>query len=253
MIPKTIHYCWFGKNPKPEIAKECICSWKKYCPSYEIVEWNEDNYDISLAPIYVQQAYKAKKWAFVTDYVRLDVIYKHGGIYLDTDVELKKPLDDLLTYNAYFGFERGNIVATGLGFGAIKGFSFIKDLMSDYLEAKFINDDGSLNTTTCSRYNLKHFVENGLLINDKKQVLKNDILVLPSIYFAPINLTTGKYRHSKKTYSVHWYSASWFEERFCKDKFREIRKHYILKKPNEIMMKILGIKRYEKIKRFLKR
>ena len=96
MIPKTLHYCWFGRNPKPELAVKCIDSWKRFCPDYEIVEWNEDNFDIDACPLYVRQAYAAKKWAFVTDYVRLKLIYEHGGIYMDTDVELKKKPDVLL-------------------------------------------------------------------------------------------------------------------------------------------------------------
>ena len=100
MIPKVIHYCWFGGNPKPKLAEKCIKSWKKYCPDYEIIEWNEDNFDISAAPLYVRQAYEAKKWAFVTDYVRLEVVYNHGGVYLDTDVELLKSLDSLFQFES---------------------------------------------------------------------------------------------------------------------------------------------------------
>lgn len=108
-IPKVIHYCWFGHDPKPKLAEKCIKSWKKKCPDYKIIEWNEENFDISACPLYVRQAYEAKKWAFVTDYVRLKVVYEHGGIYLDTDVELKKNLDFLLNHKAYFGFEEGRL------------------------------------------------------------------------------------------------------------------------------------------------
>ena len=131
MIPKIIHYCWFGRNPKPELAVKCIKSWKKRCPDYEIIEWNEDNFDISSCPLYVRQAYEAKKWAFVSDYVRLKVVYDEGGVYLDTDVELKKGLDALLAYDAYFGFEDGTHVNTGLGFGAVKGAPILKEMMQD--------------------------------------------------------------------------------------------------------------------------
>ena len=139
MIPKTIHYCWFGRNPKPALAQKCIQSWKKHCPDYTIMEWNEDNYDISSAPLYVRQAYEARKWAFVTDYVRLHVVHDHGGIYMDTDVELKKNPDALLEYSAYFGFEDGQYVNTGLGFGAIPGHPFLKEIMADYEGIPFIN------------------------------------------------------------------------------------------------------------------
>lgn len=126
LLPKTIHYCWFGNNEKPKLFYKCYKSWKRFCPDYEIIEWNESNIDISSCPLYVQQAFEEKKWAFVTDYIRLKIIYENGGIYLDTDVELLKPLDDLLVYNAYFGFEDEKHINTGLGFGAAKGFELLK-------------------------------------------------------------------------------------------------------------------------------
>ena len=105
MIPKTIHYCWFGGNPLPPLAVKCIKSWKKYCPDYEIIEWSEKNFDVSSAPLYVRQAYEAKKWAFVTDYVRLYAMTTCGGVYMDTDVELVKPIDTYLSHEAFSGFE----------------------------------------------------------------------------------------------------------------------------------------------------
>ena len=111
MIPKVIHYCWFGKNPLPDDAKKCIESWKKYCPDYEIIEWNESNYDITKNK-YMESAYKEKKWAFVSDYARVDVIYQYGGIYLDTDVEVKKSFNDLLDNDSIWGFEEKNFIAT---------------------------------------------------------------------------------------------------------------------------------------------
>ena len=126
MIPKKIHYCWFGHNQLPESAKKCINSWKKFCPSFDIIEWNEENFNIDACPQYVKDAYSQKKWAFVTDYVRLKVVYENGGIYFDTDVELISRIDSLLKYNAYFGFEDGVYVNTGLGFGAVKGMGIIK-------------------------------------------------------------------------------------------------------------------------------
>ena len=126
MIPKIIHYCWFGGNELPESVRKCIESWKKYCPDFVIKEWNESNYDVTKLP-FMKDAYEAKKYAFVSDYARLDIIYQHGGIYLDTDVELIKPLDDrLLDTTCFMGMETPGTVATGLGFGAIKGHSFIK-------------------------------------------------------------------------------------------------------------------------------
>ena len=120
MLPKKIHYCWFGGNELPDLAIKCIESWKKYCPDYEIIEWNETNFDLECCD-FVKEAYKAKKWAFVSDYARLKVVYDNGGIYLDTDVELVKSLDILLQEKCYFGEETTGYVATGLGFGAENG------------------------------------------------------------------------------------------------------------------------------------
>ena len=113
MIPKIIHYCWFGGKPLPDEAKKLISTWKKYCPDYDIREWNENNFDINDC-FYVKEAFEAKKWAFITDYVRLKVLYDYGGVYMDTDVEVCKPLDDLLSYNGVSGFESPSAIPTGI-------------------------------------------------------------------------------------------------------------------------------------------
>jgi len=131
MIPKTIHYCWFGRNPKPKLAEKCIASWKKYCPDWEIVEWNEDNFDV-MQNGYTRKCIREKKYAFLSDYVRLVVVEKHGGIYLDTDVELIKPLDDLLQHSAFFGFETPEFVATGLGFGSVAHGEAVRSMLAEY-------------------------------------------------------------------------------------------------------------------------
>ena len=128
MIPKIIHYCWFGGNEIPENDKKCIESWKKYCPDYKIIRWDESNYDYKKNS-YMREAYEAKKWGFVPDYARLDIIYNYGGIYLDTDVELLKSLDEILDCEGFFGFESENLVNLGLGFGAVKGNEIIRDMM----------------------------------------------------------------------------------------------------------------------------
>mgnify|MGYP001780597132 FL=1 len=117
MIPKKIHYCWFGRGIKPELARKCIQSWEKYCPDYEIIEWNEDNFDINQYP-YLRWCYENRKWAFLSDFARLLVVYQNGGIYFDTDVELIRTPDELLMCNAFYGFENDENIATGLGFGA---------------------------------------------------------------------------------------------------------------------------------------
>ena len=128
-IPKVIHYCWFGKGEMPKLAKKCIRSWKKYCPDYEIICWNEDNFDLSQNR-YMREAYEAGKWAFVSDFARLKIIYENGGIYLDTDVEIIKPIDDLTVNRGFMGFDEKGIVATGLGFGAEKGNEIIGEFFN---------------------------------------------------------------------------------------------------------------------------
>ena len=259
MIPKKIHYCWFGRNPKSKMAQKCIKSWKQYCPDYEIIEWNEDNYDLSQAPLYVQQAYEARKWAFVTDYVRLQVVYENGGIYLDTDVELTKNLDDLLCYQAYFGFENGNNIATGLGFGAIQGCYIVKEIMEQYSDISFYKDDGSFDTTPCPARNTKVFMEHGLVQDDSRQMLDGSILILPTIYLCPYDFISTEMKRSKETMSIHWYGASWQsieEKRWTEDERKHVKKEkrilFLLTMRYKLLTMILGEDRYRRIKSYLK-
>lgn len=196
----------------PTIATRCIESWKKYCPDYEIIEWNENNFDISSAPIYVQQAYSAKKWAFVTDYVRLDVIYRYGGIYLDTDVELIRNIDFVLTYSGFFGYEDEIRINTGLGFGAVAGLSLLKDLMDDYSECSFLTEDGGYDLMPCPQRNAAIFAEHRLIGNGEKQLLDGNILILPKEYLCPLDYQTGHMNITENTLSIHWFSASWVDE-----------------------------------------
>lgn len=259
-IPKIIHYCWFGYAPKPYWAEKCINSWKKYCPDYKIIEWNEDNFDISQCPLYVKQAYNAKKWAFVTDYARLKIVYEIGGIYMDTDVELKKNLDDFLNYDAYFGFEDGVHINTGLGFGAIPESSIIYEMMQEYLDIEFVLSDGSFDNTPCPIRNTNVLLKHGLKQDDSLQMLEDTILILPKIYLCPISYDTGKRLRSSKTVSVHWFSASWKTTQEKKRHKKEVRKRnteryydYFIHIPNRILKLLLGEHLYEKIKRVVKR
>ena len=270
MIPRTIHYCWFGRGTKPDLAVKCINSWKKKCPDYDIVEWNEDNFDISNCPLYVRQAYETKKWAFVTDYVRLKVVYDHGGIYFDTDVELRKNLDTLLKYRGFFGFEDGKCINTGLGFGAVKGLSLLRELMQDYDNLAFVQEDGTYDRMPCPERNTKIFLRNGLRQDDSLQMLENGIRILPSVYMCPINYISGKRKWSVKTMSIHWYSESWKSIRDKKE-MEEYRlllerikvqkrkqscaemKDFIFHVPNRMMRWLIGERGYEKLKSNLKR
>lgn len=151
MIPKTIHYCWFGGNQKPELVENCIASWHRFCPDWEIIEWNESNYDVDKAE-YTKEAYGCKKWAFVADYARFDVVNQFGGVYLDTDVELLDTIDGLCDNTAFYAFESGRNIASGLGFGAEKEHETVKACLNYYTNKHFITD-GKMDLTPCPRAN----------------------------------------------------------------------------------------------------
>ena len=206
-IPKVIHYCWFGKGEMPKLAKKCIKSWKKYCPDYEIVCHNEDNFDL-LQNRYMREAYEAGEWAFVSDVARLKIIYDNGGIYLDTDVELIKPIDDLLKLDGFMGFDEKGIVATGLGFGAQKGNKIVSEFLKDYDNIPFALPDGSYDLTPCPDRNTESLKRLGMDVNNKNQKFM-DMTFLPSEFLCPMDYYTGKKTITENTYSIHHYSASW--------------------------------------------
>lgn len=215
MIPKVIHYCWFGKNPLPELAQKCIASWEKFCPDYEIIEWNESNVDITQCK-YMEDAYKEKKWGFVSDYARNKIIYENGGFYLDTDVEIIKPLDELLSHQAILGFESETQIAAGLIIASEKGNGVIKEMYELYHNLSFYNDDGSLNLTPSPVYNTAVLVKHGLIPNNTLQTVEN-ITVFPTEYFCPKDFYTGIITITPNTYAIHHYDASWHSEREKKE------------------------------------
>ena len=241
MIPKRIHYCWFGRGDKPGLVRKCIRSWTKYCPDYEIIEWNEDNYDLSTAPLFVKQAIEAKKWAYATDYIRLKVIYDHGGIYLDTDVEVIRNMDDLLRNTAYFGFQNMRNVATGLGFGAEKGNALLLDLMKGYEGIPFLLEDGSMNETPCPSRDLPVFQKYGLRPDGSEQYLNGNVHIYPKEYFSPLDYKTGCMKKTGQTVSIHWFAASWFSK-------KQLRR----KRIRWIINRVLGQERFERLKRRVK-
>lgn len=214
MIPKKIHYCWFGGSPLPELAIKCIESWKKYCPDYEIIEWNEKNFDISKCS-YIKEAYEAKKWAFVSDYVRYDVLYNYGGLYFDTDVEIINSIEKIIQNNSFMGFEKINNflgVNPGLGFGTIPNLVFYKEILDYYNKIHFVNKDGSYNKTTIVEYTTKILEKYGL---KKENIIQeiNGITIYPTEYFCPMNYETGNIIITDKTISIHHYTSSWYTER----------------------------------------
>lgn len=209
-IPKIIHYCWFGRGDMGERERRCLESWRQYCPEYKICLWNEDNYDVT-KNTYMRDAYDNKKWSFVSDYARLDIIYQYGGIYLDTDVELIKPLDLLINFRGFFGFENFQLLNTGLGFGAVPGVSLVKDLRDLYENISFLLPDGNFNLQSCPMYHTSFFKDIGIKPKTEIQTYE-DIVLLPEEYLCPINQLTGLLQLSKNTFAIHSFSCSWFEK-----------------------------------------
>lgn len=251
MIPKKIHYCWFGGNKLPESAKKCIDSWKKYFPEYEILQWNEDNYNVRKNE-YIRGAFESKKYAFVSDYVRFDVLYRYGGLYFDTDVEVICSFDDILKNGSYMGCEiDGNgssdvsiLVNPGLGMAAPKGIELYKEILNYYDEQKFYDSNGDINTTTVVIRTTQILLEKGLKNIPEIQKV-GQITIYPKEYFNPRNNNTGMLQKTNNTHSIHWYAQSWVSTKerlrskitrpihriFGENCFNEIKK--ILKKRDE--------------------
>jgi len=206
VIPKRIHYCWFGRGEKPRLAKKCIASWKKYCPDFEIIEWNEDNFDASAYP-YAQYCLENRKWAFLSDFVRLVVLCEHGGIYLDTDVELIRSPEKLLAYDAFYGFEDNTHVNTGEGFGTVAGHPVITAMKQQYLTLE-PQEDGSYPLVVCPALNTQALIPFGLALDGKEQMVAG-ARILPAEYLNPYDDPTGRLMKTKNTVSIHWYSKSW--------------------------------------------
>ena len=210
LIPKIIHYCWFGKKTIPDKYKRWMDSWKRFCPDYEIKEWNESNYDISKNH-YMRQAYECEKWGFVPDYARLDIIFNNGGIYLDTDVEIIAGLDELLYQDGFAGFETEELVALGLGFGAVPGLAIIKEMMEFYENQNFINEDKSLNMTASPRLQTEVLLKHGLKQNGEYQIV-DGLTIYPEKMFCGKNVSTRRIKLKSYTKSIHHYDASWVDE-----------------------------------------
>lgn len=209
-IPKRIHYCWFGKGKMPEQYCKNLETWKKYCHGYEIIRWDENNYDV-LKNTYMKQAYEAKMWGFVSDYARIDIVNRYGGIYLDTDVEILRPLDSLLQYELFCGFESYRYVAFGLGFGATKNNCILGDILEEYERTEFYQKDGKQNLITCPVYQTRVLERYGLVRNGKTQIREHFTALSPE-YLCPLN-QYGAGRISPRSFSIHQYAATWLDSK----------------------------------------
>lgn len=207
MIPKVIHYCWFGGNPLPELALKCIDSWKNFFTDYEIKEWNESNFDLTSCD-YIKEAYQAKKWAFVSDYARFKILYEFGGLYFDTDVEVIKNMDDIINNGPFMGTEPTTFVTAGLGLAANSGLGLYKEILDFYGTIHFILPNGQLNEHTVVEYVTEILKKHGY--KPSAGITKvNDIIIYPAEYFCPQNYDTGVLTITDNTRSIHHYSATW--------------------------------------------
>ena len=217
MVPKIIHYCWFGAGSKSNKIIECINSWEKFLPDYQLIEWNENNFDIHCCP-YVEEAYNEHKWAFVAYYARLKILYEYGGIYLDTDVEIIKDLQTLVDHGNFMGVENNNgvdcpLINPGLIMCAEKGAKYVKDIMDTYENEHFVINGKNTSKFTIvartteilkTRYNLKKDVNIQYLDN---------LIIYPKQYFCPLDYRSGELQITRETYCIHWYAASWLTKK----------------------------------------
>lgn len=206
MIPKTIHYCWFGRKPLPGDVKRCIRSWQKHCPGYSITQWNEENFQVDGHPFTIA-AYNDKAWAFVSDYARLKILYDNGGIYFDTDVELLKNIDHLLAHECYLGLQqRGFRCNTGLGFGCEKHNKVIKAMLDMYDNVVF--DTNSRISISCTFLGTKALESFGFEYRDDMQSIDGAV-IYPSRYFDPVTPGNSENLLCDETVSIHHYTATW--------------------------------------------
>lgn len=253
-IPKILHYCWFGGKPKPPLAEKCIHSWRKFCPDFEIREWNESNFDLEQVPAYVRQAYEAGRWAFVTDYVRLRALTEVGGVYLDTDVEIVRPLEPFLKHEAFAGFEHLERVQTGV-LACRKGFPLFQEFLAYYETAVFRRPDGSMDTTTNVEILTGICRKKGLVFNDTFQVV-DGLAVYPREVFCPVDYDTMKLKKTRKTVTIHWFSGSWQTQedlRILEEERRWKRREQRSNLRVAIGSRLFGESGYEKLKTLLRR
>lgn len=252
-IPKVIHYCWFGGNPLPKSAEKCLKSWEKFCPDYKIIRWDESNFNIKCTP-YCEKMYNEKKWAFLSDYARLKIIYENGGVYLDTDVELVKTLDALLHNQCFMGIDTTFLVNNGLGFGAEKGNAFIKENIDFYDNMDLSDYKNPLLNSPITTDLLRKKGELNTESGDIQYV--GGVTVYPPEYFCAKHTHTGEIVITPNTYSIHHFTLSWASEEERQNtlkRWNKYRVERIKRAPKLALRKIIGNSNVEKIKQFLKK
>lgn len=234
MIPKKVHYCWFGKGQLPELATKCIESWKKFLPDYDFVLWNEENFDVN-SILYVKQAYENRKFAFVTDYVRLYALYTNGGVYMDTDVEVLKSYNEFLHHPAFSGFETDGNVPTGM-MAAEKGSVWAKELLSYYDDKEFIKSNGEFDMTTNTSIITNYMLTKGIKLNNTYQEFTDLVVMYPSEYFCPKDHRTGEIKTTSNSYCIHHFAMSWIDPKVKR-----------LSDTKKMLMKIIGVNTVNKM------
>ena len=250
-IPKVIHYCWFGRNPLPSLAEMCIASWRKYLPDYEIKEWNEDNFDVNITT-YTEEAYRAKKYAYVSDYARFWVLYHYGGVYFDVDVEVVKPIDDILERGPFMGLENLSgpwlgttaAVAAGLGMASYPHLPFFGEMLDYYKDIHFFTPKGKLKETVVLIVTRKLLAKGGYDVD--KVSLCAGIYIYPNEYFNAMNIATRQIVITPNTCSIHHYAGSWV------DKTQSKMDKYVLRTKNVfIMWRVWFRRKFEALRRLL--
>lgn len=234
-IPKIIHFCWFGRGPKSELIEKCIESWKKYLPDYEIREWNEDNFNIDRY-LYAKEAYEDKKYAFVSDVARFHVLYNYGGIYMDTDVEVLKNLDEFLNNRMFAGYERTGLVNSGLILGCERHHEIAKNMLMFYAKSHFRLANGRPNMTTVCTIMTNMLTKKGIIDAAGRPTDENQLSLYPTEYFDPYDYENDEMHKTDNTYTIHYYSMSWKSEKDMK-----------VYRVGRSIKKLVGPKLYKKI------
>jgi mannosyltransferase OCH1-like enzyme len=246
-IPKIIHYCWFGPNPIPELEQKCLESWNKYLPDYKFIFWNESNFDINCVT-YVKQAYEAKKYAFVSDYVRMYALYSYGGIYFDTDLELLSNLNSFLTDEVFLGFENRTMIAAG-AIGSVKAHSLFRNMLDYYNNSIFIDSNGNMDTTTVVQILTKFLLQIGFKQQNTEQVIVG-IHIYERDVFYPKMITNNKFDLTKRSVGIHYGSGSWLTEKEKRRGKSSIWRNFfrpVLKKTRILLNITLGENKTKKI------